>query len=100
MASTRFARSAPTKPWFPARLQIGNIRLGVPVRVTRKQPDPSTIYGSVFVYDGLYDVVRSPTSLRLCLLAVEPRLSASFSQRCASQHAVLLSSRQGLSQAN
>lgn len=38
-------------------LQIGNIRLGVPVRVTRKQPDPSSIYGGVFVYDGLYDVV-------------------------------------------
>lgn len=39
------------------------MRLGIPVRVTRNNPDSGTMYGHVFVYDGLYDVVWS-----LCFL--------------------------------
>ena len=35
---------------------MGNIRLGVPVRVIRKNPDES-VYKAVYTYDGLYDVV-------------------------------------------
>lgn len=37
--------------------QVGNIRLGIPVRVTRKNKEPDAICGSVFIYDGLYNVV-------------------------------------------
>lgn len=36
---------------------IGNIGLGIPVRVVKKMPDSGSICGAVFVYDGLYDVV-------------------------------------------
>ena len=35
-----------------------NIALGIPVRVVRKNEDPHSFHGCVFVYDGLYDVVR------------------------------------------
>ncbi|EFN57970.1 hypothetical protein CHLNCDRAFT_142107 [Chlorella variabilis] len=35
----------------------GNIMLGIPVRVTRKQKDPHGHYGCCYLYDGLYDVV-------------------------------------------
>ena len=37
---------------------VGNIRLGVPVRVTRKNRDPYGKYGCVLIFDGLYDVVE------------------------------------------
>ena len=38
-------------------MQVRNIQLGIPVRVIRKNPDRDAMYGSVFVYDGLYNVV-------------------------------------------
>ncbi|KAI3428118.1 hypothetical protein D9Q98_006501 [Chlorella vulgaris] len=34
----------------------GNIQLGIPVRVTRKQLDPNGHFGCAYIYDGLYDV--------------------------------------------
>jgi [histone H3]-lysine9 N-trimethyltransferase EHMT len=37
---------------------VGNIRLGLPVRVTRKNKDTHGIYGCVLIFDGLYDVVE------------------------------------------
>jgi len=37
---------------------VGNIRLGLPVRVTRKNKDKNGIYGMVLIFDGLYDVVQ------------------------------------------
>jgi len=37
---------------------VGNIRLGLPVRVTRKNKDKHGIYGIVLIFDGLYDVVE------------------------------------------
>ena len=37
---------------------VGNIRLGLPVRVVRKNKDTHGIYGCVLIYDGLYDVVE------------------------------------------
>ena len=40
------------------RALANNVALGVPVRVTRKNRDAGSFYGAVFVYDGLYDVVR------------------------------------------
>lgn len=36
---------------------VGNIQLGIPVRVTRKQKDSTGTYGTAYIYDGLYDVV-------------------------------------------
>jgi hypothetical protein len=36
-----------------------NIALGIPVRVVRKNEDPYSFHGCVFVYDGLYDVVSA-----------------------------------------
>ncbi|KAL4443576.1 hypothetical protein ABPG75_011313 [Micractinium tetrahymenae] len=36
---------------------VGNIQLGIPVRVTRKQKDSGGAYGTAYIYDGLYDVV-------------------------------------------
>ena len=33
------------------------MRLGIPVRVTRTNRDEGALYGKVFLYDGLYDVV-------------------------------------------
>lgn len=38
--------------------QVGNIELGVPIRVIRKNKDASSEYSNIFIYDGLYDVVR------------------------------------------
>eukprot|EP00887_Chlorella_sp_A99_P003133 scaffold9.g3133.t1 len=35
---------------------LGNIRLGIPVRVTRKVDDEYSKYGHGYQYDGLYDV--------------------------------------------
>ncbi|GAB4819795.1 hypothetical protein N2152v2_006841 [Parachlorella kessleri] len=37
---------------------VGNILLGLPVRVVRKNADPKAPYGCVLVFDGLYDVVE------------------------------------------
>ena len=39
-------------------LQVGNIWLGIPVRVTRRNKDSDSIYGCTYIYDGLYNVVR------------------------------------------
>ncbi len=39
-------------------MQVGNIQLGIPVRVLRKQHDRQSIKNNTaYVYDGLYDVV-------------------------------------------
>ena len=38
-------------------MQVGNIQLGVPVRVTRRNIEQDAICGAVFIYDGLYNVV-------------------------------------------
>ena len=38
-------------------LQVGNIQLGIPVRVTRRNEEKDALSGYVFIYDGLYDVV-------------------------------------------
>ncbi|KAL4447309.1 hypothetical protein ABPG77_007342 [Micractinium sp. CCAP 211/92] len=32
---------------------VGNIQLGIPVRVTRKQKDSAAAYGTAYIYDGL-----------------------------------------------
>ncbi|KAL3152922.1 hypothetical protein ABBQ38_012226 [Trebouxia sp. C0009 RCD-2024] len=37
---------------------VGNIQLGVPVRVTRRNEEKDALSGYVFIYDGLYDVVK------------------------------------------
>ncbi|KAI7845254.1 hypothetical protein COHA_001296 [Chlorella ohadii] len=37
---------------------LGNIMLGLPVRVTRKQKSPAYPYGVCYIFDGLYDVIR------------------------------------------
>ena len=39
-------------------LQVNNIRLGIPVRLIRKNKDQGSEFGCIYVYDGLYDVVR------------------------------------------
>ncbi|PRW56393.1 histone-lysine N- H3 lysine-9 specific SUVH4-like [Chlorella sorokiniana] len=36
----------------------GNITLGLPVRVTRKQKSSAYPYGACYIFDGLYDVIR------------------------------------------
>jgi euchromatic histone-lysine N-methyltransferase len=36
-----------------------NIAARVPVRVTRGNSDPEALYGKVFIYDGLYDVLEA-----------------------------------------
>ena len=41
-------------------LQAVSIQLGIPVRVIRKNHDRNALFGNVFVYDGLYNVVKSP----------------------------------------
>ena len=38
-------------------MQVGNIQLGIPVRVTRRNIEQDAICGAVFIYDGLYNVV-------------------------------------------
>lgn len=38
-------------------MKVGNIQLGVPVRVTRRNVEKDALSGYVFIYDGLYDVV-------------------------------------------
>ena len=38
--------------------QVNNIKLGIPVRLIRKNRDKGSEFGSVYIYDGLYDVVR------------------------------------------
>lgn len=45
---------------FKSLLQAVSIQLGIPVRVIRKNPDREAMFGNVFIYDGLYNVVRSP----------------------------------------
>ncbi|CAL8460742.1 g273 [Coccomyxa elongata] len=37
---------------------VGNIELGIPIRVIRKNKDNASEYGNIFIYDGLYDVVK------------------------------------------
>ena len=38
-------------------VQVGNIQLGIPVRVTRRNKEEDALSGHVFIYDGLYNVV-------------------------------------------
>ncbi len=45
-------------------MQVGNIELGIPIRVIRKNKDNASEYGNIFIYDGLYDVVRLPLRLQ------------------------------------
>ena len=44
-------------------MQVGNIQLGIPVRMLRKNPMLGTEIGDMYIYDGLYDVVSSPCRL-------------------------------------
>ena len=37
---------------------MGNIQLGIPVRLIRKNVDKGSEQGNIFIYDGLYNVVR------------------------------------------
>ena len=46
-------------------LQVNNTRLGIPVRVIRKNKDKGSEFGSVYIYDGLYDVVRLSAGILL-----------------------------------
>ena len=39
-------------------LQVGNIQLAIPVRLIRKNKVAGSEFGEVYIYDGLYDVVR------------------------------------------
>ena len=39
-------------------LQVGNIQLGIPVRLIRKNVDKGSEQGNILIYDGLYNVVR------------------------------------------
>ena len=41
-------------------MQVGNIQLGIPVRMLRKNPMLGTEIGDMYIYDGLYDVVGAP----------------------------------------
>jgi len=65
-------------------MQVGNIQLGIPVRMLRKNPMLGTEIGDMYIYDGLYDVVSSPCRLlqESCnvdqLAAVEPFSSQPF----------------------
>ena len=36
-----------------------NLRFGVPVRITRGNKDQEALYGRVYIYDGLYDVIAA-----------------------------------------
>lgn len=38
---------------------LANIALGIPLRVLRRNEDPSSSTGSSLIYDGLYNVVSS-----------------------------------------
>ena len=40
-------------------MQVGNIQLRIPVRVTRRNIEQDAICGAVFIYDGLYNVVSA-----------------------------------------
>lgn len=51
--------SASFSLWKPSdALQVGNIQLGIPVRLIRKNVDKGSEQGNIFIYDGLYNVVR------------------------------------------
>ena len=51
--------SASISPRKPSdALQVGNIQLGIPVRLIRKNVDKGSEQGNIFIYDGLYNVVR------------------------------------------
>lgn len=51
---------------------MGNIQLGVPVRVTRRNVEKDALSGYVFIYDGLYDVVSSNLWEHACSRDVVP----------------------------
>ena len=44
-------------------LQVNNIRLGIPVRLIRKNRDKGSEFGCVYIYDGLYNVVRASAGI-------------------------------------
>ena len=52
--------------------KVGNIQLGVPVRVTRRNVEKDALSGYVFIYDGLYDVVSSNSWEHACSGGVVP----------------------------
>ncbi len=60
--------------------QVGNIELGIPIRVVRKNKDAASEYGNIFIYDGLYDVVRMPFTCRAShFLQTLPKLVSGIS---------------------
>ena len=44
-------------------VQVGNIQLGIPVRMIRKNKAKGSEIGSIYIFDGLYDVVRPSACL-------------------------------------
>ena len=59
---------------------MGNIRLGVPVRVIRKHPDES-VYKAVYTYDGLYDVVGRSNGILRGNIAITTPMTQGFLYR-------------------
>ena len=47
----------PNTLWCVA-LQVGNIQLGIPVRMIRKNAVKGSELGYMYIFDGLYNVVR------------------------------------------
>ncbi|KAK9858793.1 hypothetical protein WJX84_002670 [Apatococcus fuscideae] len=65
-----------SRAWVPANggagggyltkpCKVVSIQLGIPVRLIRKNPDKDAMFGNVFVYDGLYNVVKFWLSIGL-----------------------------------
>lgn len=44
-------------------MQVGNILLGIPVRLIRKNAAKGSELGYMYIFDGLYNVVRPSASL-------------------------------------
>ena len=49
---------------------MGNIQLGIPVRMIRKNAAKGSELGYMYIFDGLYNVVRPRASPDQCSMAV------------------------------
>lgn len=52
-------------------LQVGNIQLGIPVRMIRKNAAKGSELGYMYIFDGLYNVVRPSAHDYHCACAVQ-----------------------------
>lgn len=100
-------RQLKDQTWDRGNLALqNNVQLGIPVRVTRGNPDKEAVYGKVFIYDGLYDVYEAAEHKGKSGCAPHPPLLGGYSgdalrcgRRAPSKPAARLSTRGGTQRA-